>query len=93
MLGMRAAGAVRGLAALGPRVVRLLLVPQVPAYAPLLDKAAASGRPGSVRRCAAGRLAEPSNVICISHGTASCWRALSGVCAGAWLMLLAGLQD
>ncbi|CAL8472209.1 g11751 [Coccomyxa elongata] len=49
-------GAVRGLAAMGPRVVRLLLVPHTPAYSALLDKALSSGRPSSVRRLEAERV-------------------------------------
>lgn len=60
---------MRGLAALGPRVVRLLLVPQVPAYAALLDKAAASGRSGSVRRCLAWK---PSLMSCNHLGSLVC---------------------
>lgn len=55
-VGVTRAGAMQGLAAMGPRVVRLLLVPQVPAYSALLDKALCGGRPGSVRRMEAQRL-------------------------------------
>ena len=50
------AGAVRGLAAMGPRVVRLLMVPHMPAYSALLDKALTGGRPSSVRRLEAERV-------------------------------------
>ncbi|BDA47338.1 Transcription initiation factor TFIID subunit 6 [Coccomyxa sp. Obi] len=49
-------GAVRGLAAMGPRVVQLLLVPHMPAYSGLLDKALSTGRPSSVRRLEAERV-------------------------------------
>ncbi len=41
---------------MGPRVVRLLLVPHTPAYSGLLDKALSSGRPSSVRRLEAERV-------------------------------------
>ena len=43
-------GAVKGLSALGSRVVRLLLMPQLPMYNSLLEKALTAGRHGSLRR-------------------------------------------
>ena len=41
---------------MGPRVVRLLLVPHLPAYSGLLDRALSGGRPSSVRRLEAERV-------------------------------------
>ena len=65
-------GAVRGLAAMGARVVRLLLVPHMQAYSGLLDKALSAGRPSSVRRLEAERV--ESALLCAFR---LAWSALS----------------